>query len=301
MNIAPVECPACKSNQIGAAQPIEDYEYCVDYRATYAACGNCGTLFQNPMPGSSQLAHFYPQNYHSQTNEGMLNRIRNQMRVRRLQQFLNGAGSVLDFGCGNGAFISFAADAMPQCSFLGYELNAVTSKRDLKERATIIEGQVDDLLSDDRTYNLVTMNHVIEHLPNPFDTISRLYGKLAPGAALEGQTPAAGSMEHRVFGRYWSGYHAPRHTVIFSSSGLKQLLLRAGFSSVEITPAINPAALAVSLAAVWKRNSRSKILRKGVSWLFWVGCGSMLLPFDIITTPGVINFVARKTDLESRV
>ena len=60
------------------------------------------------------------------------------------------------------------------------------------------------------------MNHVIEHLPDPFTTLSRLVARLEPGGWLEGQTPAAQSLEHHVFGQYSSGYHAPRHTVVFS-------------------------------------------------------------------------------------
>ena len=47
---------------------------------------------------------------------------------------------------------------------------------------------------------------------------------LTAAHCMEGQTPAAGSLEQRVFGSFWSGYHAPRHTVVFSASGLDQFL-----------------------------------------------------------------------------
>jgi len=290
-------CPACGSNEVIGQHLVEDYEYRIAYQAFYSVCGQCRSLFQTPMPAPETLSSFYPDHYHSQTNQGMLNRIRNLLRLSRLRPFLTKGSVVLDFGCGNGAFVLTAAREMPDCSFFGYEIAAQPGNIQLGERVTVIRGSLEDILQELPPCNLITMNHVIEHLPDPFTTLSRLFEKLLPSGVLEGQTPAAGSFEHRVFKKFWSGYHAPRHTVIFSPDGLNRFLRRIGFVRAESKAALNPAAIGVSLASFFKRKSPSGIRRVGIEWFFWISCATVFTPLDLLSgSPGVIDFLAYKGD-----
>ena len=138
------------------------------------------------------------------------------------------------------------------------------------------------------------MNHVIEHLPDPFETIKALTGSLSPGGSIQGQTPASDSRERRVFGKNWSGYHAPRHTVVFSRRGLAQMLARAGLQNPRITSAFNPAAVAVSLAATTRPVGRG-IARHGAGWFAFLGCATLLAPFELAGgAGGIINFEAQR-------
>ena len=73
-----------------------------------------------------------------------------------------------------------------------------------------------------------------------------------------------------------------------------KILKRAGFSECQITPAFNPAGIAVSLATLPQGNSRGHISRKGLSWLFYVALATFLYPVDLLSgAPGMINFSAR--------
>jgi hypothetical protein len=160
---------------------------------------------------------------------------------------------------------------------------------------TLVKGDLADLLDVLPSCRLITMNHVIEHLPDPLSVVSALIDRLEPGGFFEGQTPGADSYEHRIFGGRWSGYHAPRHTAIFSRHGLRRLLERAGFESVGIAGAFNPAGLAVSLASLPQGRSPGVIPRHGVRWLFFLGLAALLAPLDLCSgAPGILNFVARK-------
>jgi hypothetical protein len=249
------------------------------------------------MPEERALGSFYPVDYHSLAREGVLTRIRYDMRVRRLASLLDGDGAVLDYGCGDGSFLVSAARRMPGRKFFGYEIGDRPEKRELAGGAvTLVRGPVSHLFEVLTPCRVVTMNHVIEHLADPLDTLGKLREHLVPGGLLEGQTPAAASLEHRVFGTRWSGYHAPRHTVVFSRDGLRHLLERAGFADVQVSGAFNPAGLAVSLASLSQRaDAAGRIVRRGAGWVFWLALATLLAPVDLLSgSPGIVNFRARR-------
>jgi hypothetical protein len=47
------------------------------------------------------------------------------------------------------------------------------------------------------------------------------------------------SFERRIFGRYWAGYHYPRHLQMFTRWGLHSLLHQTGFSGVAVKGALH--------------------------------------------------------------
>ena len=159
----------------------------------------------------------------------------------------------------------------------------------------MVQGSLEDLLEVLPRCRLITMNHVIEHLPCPVEVVSQLVTKLEPGGVFEGQTPNSDSLEHVIFRANWSGYHAPRHTVVFSRRGMSSLLLSAGLAEIRVNGAFNPAALAVSLASIFHGGASGRIPRQGPKWLGYLGMATILAPLDLFSgAPGVINFSGRK-------
>ena len=288
-------CPACGSRVQRNSYDVPDHEYLVNFIARYAACGDCGTLYQTPMPDSCTLTTFYPATYHSFATAGVLTKVRHSLRLRRLVRLLNkDTGVVLDYGCGSGSFIRWASERTPGISFWGYEL-ADRPRTETRDGVTIVTGSVEDLMNELPPCDLVTMNHVIEHLPDPRSVLSSLHRRMNDGAILEGQTPMADSFERKVFGTRWSGFHAPRHTVVFSRAGLTHLMTATSFKSVKVTGAFNPAAIGVSLAATMHRSAHRAIRRSGVPWLMYLASATALYPLDVISgAPGIVNFMAMK-------
>jgi len=289
-------CPACQCETIQSLFTVPDHEYNLEYQAQYARCRECSSFFQSPMPDLNELSRFYPGTYHSFDTHGILSKLKHRQRLRRLRSLVDSDPiSLLDYGCGTGAFIKEAAKEMPDSVFYGYEINSTDRKEVLAdEQIILLKGSFDYLLDELPLCDIITLNHVIEHLPDPLKVLSTLRRKLKPDGVLEGQTPAADSLEQRIFKTGWSGFHAPRHTVIFSRKGLMKMLKRAGFSKNAITPAFNPAGIAISLASLPHANSGGHIRRKGFSWLFCVALATFLYPLDLLSgLPGIINFSAR--------
>lgn len=292
----PLTCPACGAQGASPPVPVPDREYGLARVAAYARCADCGTLFQHPMPADSELPSLYPDDYHSQTGQGPVGRFRHGVRLRRLTGLAPADGPLLDFGCGNGDFLRHAAATEPGRGYYGFEIADRPEVVSLDGGAvTIVRGDLDALFGRLPELAVITMNHVIEHLPDPAVVVAALAAALQPGGLLEGQTPAAGSLEHRVFGTRWSGYHAPRHTVVFSRRGLTTVLDRAGLTDVRVGRAFNPAGLAVSLASAAQRATPGRVRRQGVAWLGCLGMATLLAPVDLLSgSPGIVDFSARR-------
>ncbi len=291
-----VPCPACGASEASDPVAVPDREYGLERLATYVTCASCGSLFQHPMPGGADLPAYYPAEYHSQTGQGPVGRLRHRVRLRRLTSLAPGDGALLDFGCGNGAFLLRAAAENPGRAYYGFEIADRPEVVSLAGGAvTIFRGDLDALFAQLPPCRIVTMNHVVEHLPDPLGVLSALAEALVPGGLLEGQTPAAGSLEHRVFGTRWSGYHAPRHTVVFSAEGLATVLARAGLADVSVRKAFNPAAVAVSIASLPRRHGPGRVRRQGPVWLSCLGMATVLAPIDLLSgAPGIVDFAARR-------
>ena len=98
------------------------------------------------------------------------------------------SGRLLDVGCGNGALLRTFSRFAPRWSLAGTEL-------DEKYRAvveSIDRVQALYTCSVDRipgTFDLITLIHVLEHIPDPRDLLERLWGKLELNGLLVVQVP----------------------------------------------------------------------------------------------------------------
>ncbi|MFP6661134.1 MAG: class I SAM-dependent methyltransferase [Myxococcota bacterium] len=297
-------CGACDeplAGGVGAERiSVPDHEYRTPVRVEYHTCASCKSLTQVPMPDATQLATFYVPGYHSFAagEAGRLARWKHRSRLAGLRPLLRDASEpLLDFGCGGGQFLFAAAEIIPNPLF-GFEIaedEAIDRHRD--GRVVLIRGSVDFLVEALPKLRLVTMNHVIEHLPDPANTFRKLSERMLPGGIFEGQTPNPASLERWLFGPRWSGYHAPRHTVIFSPAGVRALFARLGIDDCPVRPAFNPAGIAVSLLSLRNGSEGGSIPRTGLSWYAGLAAACFGYPIErLANSPGMIDFVARTHD-----
>lgn len=288
-------CPICLSDLVHHTLNIPDHEYGLPYKANYTLCKTCGCYYQSPMPDDKQLVSFYPDEYHSMHQNNLVAMLKNYLRMRKISPYLENGKVFLDFGCGDGTFIKFAAEANKIATFYGYEINSTDSISKYNgNRCIIIRGSIKFLLDNLPECSIISLHHVIEHLPDPKETIKLLCSKLASGGVITGQTPACDSMEMRIFKTRWSGFHAPRHTVVFSRNALKQVFDHSIFSNVSIKSGFNPAGIAISLASLFDHNEGGIIKRNGFKWIFFVLSAVLLSPLDFLSGSGIIDFYAYK-------
>jgi 2-polyprenyl-3-methyl-5-hydroxy-6-metoxy-1,4-benzoquinol methylase len=135
-------------------------------------------------------------------------------------------GRLLDVGCGSGQFLGRMCD-------LGWEVAGVepdpVAARVAARRFHVTAGTLEQARLPEGHFDVVTMSHVVEHLPDPVTTLRECRRILRPGGRLLLYTPNAASMGSRTFGRHWVAWDPPRHLLVFTPEAVRRTLARAGF------------------------------------------------------------------------
>jgi SAM-dependent methyltransferase len=242
-----VPCPICGSGSTRLYRTdVADLEYFVIPPRAFAMhkCSGCGSEFLNPRPLESELPPFYPSDYHAYNeNHGGIARLLVEFRARSRARFYgrlirNRPGRIFDVGTGDCRHFDELRRFLDlECA--GIEIQPDIAARGRARGYDVLEGTLEtaDLTDHVGKYDIVSMNHVLEHVVYPHTMLERARDLLRPGGQVIGQLPTVSSWENRLFGRNWGGYHFPRHLQIPSKSGLSGLLEDVGFSSVKIRSA----------------------------------------------------------------
>ncbi len=138
-------------------------------------------------------------------------------------------GSLLDIGAGDGAFLSLARTA--GWDVVGLEPDQKAAANATRRGLTVHEGGIEYFGEKTELFDVIILNHVIEHVYQPVKVLERCHALLKPGGQLWLETPNIDSFGHARFAKNWRGLEAPRHLVIFNEHSLKQTLMEAGFST----------------------------------------------------------------------
>lgn len=155
----------------------------------------------------------------------LLNKARNRLKV--IRRFCP-EGRLLDLGTGTGELLPVARE-------MGYEVEGLDYSKSLVDYArtqygiTVHHG---DLSSVDlpHQYDVVVMNHVIEHVTNPVETLKQIKNILIPGGVLYLATPNIDCWESAIQG--W-GCYEPYHLWYFSPSSIQRLINNVGLEIIE--------------------------------------------------------------------
>jgi 2-polyprenyl-3-methyl-5-hydroxy-6-metoxy-1,4-benzoquinol methylase len=145
-------------------------------------------------------------------------------------------GRLLDVGCGSGEWLATMCELGWRAEGIDFDENAVRVAR--QKGLDVRCGTLEQQNFPSGTFDAVTLNHVIEHLPDPKKTILECARILKPDGKLVIFTPNSSSLGHRVFRQNWRGLEPPRHLYLFSMQSLRSLLEKSGFKNISIHPQI---------------------------------------------------------------
>lgn len=202
-------------------------------------------------------------------------------------------GRLLDVGCGSGMFLRQAGRLGWRCWGIDVNAAVVERARSHAPEAILSVGTLDDVPATP-TFHLINMTHVLEHLGSPRRALRQCLERLAPGGTLRLGVPNIGSIEAKIFGRYWSGLDVPRHIVHFRPSVLARLLEETGFVDVEQRPAMFASSISESLILSLPEALRYRVL--GSRWArgFYL---AMIFPASLsyaVGNSGAIEVSARR-------
>ncbi len=301
-----VHCLICGSARTWLYRTdVSDLEYFVrPPRALFIQkCGACGSEFLSPRPVESELPPFYPSDYHAYNeNHSGLARLLVQMRARARAKLYGGLipsrpGHIFDVGTGDCRHFDELRRFLDlECA--GVEIQPDVAAKGRARGYDVIEGTLEaaDLAGHLGRYDIVSMNHVLEHVVYPHTMLERAYELLRPGGFVIGQLPTVSSWENTLFGHNWGGYHYPRHLQIPSKVGLLGLLQDVGFSSVKIRSAPH-IQTTISLQNTLVRRGWRPSMHNGKTPIY----GALLLaalPYELVAwlfdKGGIVNFQAQR-------
>lgn len=76
--------------------------------------------------------------------------------------------------------------------------------------------------------------HVLEHLRDPNEGLAKCHDLLADNGVIYGAVPNGRSLHRWLFGKFWVGYDAPRHTLVFNPRNLRMMLERNALGNVKV-------------------------------------------------------------------
>ena len=188
-----------------------------------------GYLMTTPAPSAKELPYYYDsQEYisHTDSKKGLLARcyqwakkISLKRKLKLVQDVAKKSGRLLDVGAGTGDFLKFMKDHGWEVH--GSEPNdlarglALGKGIDLAESLEGIEGQ---------GFDVITLWHVLEHIPDLETTLDKLRSLLAADGVLLIAVPNFRSMDAKYYGPFWAAYDVPRHLWHFDQNSMRALM-----------------------------------------------------------------------------
>lgn len=202
-------------------------------------------LITHPAPATSDLGKYYEsEEYisHTDSKQSFFDKIYQLVKaytiskkVKMIRGFCDPKESeisILDVGCGTGDF-------MVACKKSGFQVCGIEPSKKAKEIVTSkIKADLFDDLSDlnSQKFDVITMWHVLEHIPNLKDYISKLKSLLKPNGTLIIAVPNFKSYDANYYKEFWAAYDVPRHLSHFSKKTISKLFLKEKMEVVKILP-----------------------------------------------------------------
>lgn len=218
------KCPLCAAS----ASRVFDRQMFRGHEVTNRLCDNCGLVYQSPRMTAAELDEFYAREYRQvyQGGEGPTQKdlFLQNGRADSLLHFLAGENVTpshhLDIGCSSGILLQRIRDHFG-CDVVGVEPGDAYRAYAQQQGLQVYP----DLDALEGHFDLISMAHVLEHIPDPVAYLSDLRMEhLSPSGWILVEVPNLYS--HDSF--------EIAHTASFSAHTLRQVIQQAGFELVTL-------------------------------------------------------------------
>jgi 2-polyprenyl-3-methyl-5-hydroxy-6-metoxy-1,4-benzoquinol methylase len=272
-------CIVCGSEMGTFIEKISDDRYGYPQEYSIEQCNSCGQMRTWPPLLEADLAPLYSNHYPRKTVDFVaLEREANMVKNKGdgLRRWLSGTDNqghyrafpgekVLDIGCGS----CLSLLEMRNLGITAFGVEADPNVRTIADRYSF-KVHIGNLMENPfpgEQFDLVVLNQVVEHVPDPAILLETVRGRLKSGGRVALSFPNANSWQRRLSGVKWINWHVPYHQHHFNLESFQSLATQHGYlteKSRTITPNLWSILQAYSIfqaheksagTSIWKSNS----------------------------------------------
>ena len=188
-------------------------------------------LITTPQPDPEKLPKYYEtEEYISHTDSKknafekiyqLIKKYSLNKKIKLVNKHTSKKGSMLDIGAGTGDFLL----AAKKNGWITQGIEPNENARNLAKGKKI--QLVDDINNlNGKKYDVITMWHVLEHIPNLIEHIKTLQNLLSDDGVLIIAVPNYKSYDALYYKEFWAAYDVPRHLWHFSKKSIENLFLK---------------------------------------------------------------------------
>ena len=152
-------------------------------------------------------------------------------KVSLINKYANENKTLLDFGAGTGDFLLEAKNR--EWSVQGIEPSEDARARSLQKKMELFSN-IEELPNS--KFQVITLWHVLEHLPNLDEQITNILNRLEDDGILIIAVPNFKSYDAEHYKEFWAAYDVPRHLWHFSKDAIKRMFAKHGMELVKTKP-----------------------------------------------------------------
>ena len=230
-------CPNCPG---AATEPV----FAIRRGNHVVRCTRCGLQFAEVYPDIRTAdAEVYTGDYFKpaigklKEREAVFNEL-----LTEIESLLERRGRLLDVGAGEGTLLRVASDRGWQAE--GTEISsAMVEHVRATVGATVHAGVLEEIALEPRSFDVIIMNHVLEHVKNPRTTLEKVAQLLRPEGVARIEVPNIASLSSRdkniqsrlrIKPNPWKHYDTGHHFWFFTPGTLRATIEGAGLSVVSL-------------------------------------------------------------------
>jgi 2-polyprenyl-3-methyl-5-hydroxy-6-metoxy-1,4-benzoquinol methylase len=198
-------------------------------------------LITHPQPRLESLGKYYEsEDYisHTDNKRSLFEKLYHFIKNIALKNKLNlinsqqpTKGNLLDIGAGTGDFLSVAKKD-------GWKITGVEpsdrAKAIAKNKGVSFVSETSEL--ENQSFDIITMWHVLEHVPDLDKQIKELKRLLKPTGTLLIAVPNFKSFDAKYYGKFWAAYDVPIHFWHFSKTAIQILFEKEEMKLEKVLP-----------------------------------------------------------------
>ncbi len=216
--------------------PEDQFVYSADQNLKFIKCANCGLIWR--APESINLQKEYDKNYFNSKNytKNKTHKIKKSTWLIRMAQNLHpGIQSLLEVGCSIGNTLQAAKNL--DIDHLGTDVSEYAVNYCKKNGLNAEKLSIEEVVENGSRFDLIFMQHVLEHFPNPFETLKLCHKLLKKNGLILILVPNSDykrAYKKREKHRFYSIEGVGKeHFVYFNYESISKVLAQANFEVIQ--------------------------------------------------------------------